>query len=347
MATEAPTRIGIVGYGTGGRHFHAPFIAAAEGVEVAGVVTRSPERRALVEAEVPGARVFDSLSAMIDAGVDAVTITTPPETRRELVLEAIGRGVPAVGDKPFAPSAAGARELAAAAADAGVLLTVFHNRRWDADVRTVKAVLDGGGVGELWRVHSRFDLDDPVTFEMGPTGGLLRDLGSHVVDQMLWLLGPAERVHARLDHIGDGADRTDAGFVISIDHVSGVRSFISSSKLNGMQVREFRLYGSRGGYEASGTDVQAQAIFAGRRPADEGDRWGYDDESRWGHLHSDGRTSIVPSERGAYQDFYTSWGRAVRGEADVPVSLDSAIETLAVLDAARESDATGSVVRLR
>ena len=97
-------RLGLVGYGVGGRYFHAPFIAAARDVELAGVVTRSPERRAELAADFPGVPAYDSLADLLAAGVDAVTITTPPQTRRELVLEAIAAGVPTIADKPFAPT---------------------------------------------------------------------------------------------------------------------------------------------------------------------------------------------------------------------------------------------------
>lgn len=108
-------RIGIVGYGTGGRHFHAPFIQAAEGVELAGIVARAPATIARVRADFPDLPIYASLSEMLAAGVDAVTITTPPDTRRDLVLQAIAAGVHVIADKPFAPSADAGRELEAAA----------------------------------------------------------------------------------------------------------------------------------------------------------------------------------------------------------------------------------------
>jgi predicted dehydrogenase len=185
--------LGLVGYGVGGRYFHAPFIAAARGVELAGVVTRSPERRAELAEDFPDVRAYDSSADLLEAGVDAVTITTPPQTRRELVLQALAAGVPTIADKPFAPSADAGRELVAAAREAGIPLNVFHNRRWDSDIRTLAAVIEGGALGELWLVESRMDQDNAATLETGPTGGLLRDLGSHLVDQVLWLLGPAHR----------------------------------------------------------------------------------------------------------------------------------------------------------
>lgn len=159
-------KLGLVGYGAGGRLFHAPYIAAVDEIELAGVVTRSPQRRAEVGADHPDVAVFDSLGDLLDTGVDAVAITTPPETRRALVLEAISRGVHVIADKPFAPDAAGGRELAAAAAKAGVLLSVFHNRRFDTDITTIGGVLPR--LGEIWRVESRFDLDEPGQSRRGP-----------------------------------------------------------------------------------------------------------------------------------------------------------------------------------
>ncbi|HVH22036.1 MAG TPA: Gfo/Idh/MocA family oxidoreductase [Pseudonocardia sp.] len=339
-------RLGLVGYGVGGRYFHAPFIAAATGVELAGVVTRSPDRRAELTADFPGVPAYDSLTELLSAGVDAVTITTPPKTRRALVLEAIAAGVPTIADKPFAPTADGGRELVAAARAAGVPLNVFHNRRWDADIRTLAAVLEDGRLGEVWGVESRMDQDGADTLEVGPDGGLLRDLGSHLVDQVLWLLGPAAGVYAELDHVELADGRTDCRFDVSITHRTGVRSRVTASKINHIEDRELRAYGSGGSYVARSTDVQAQAIFAGRRPVDEGERWGYDDPERWGILRTADGATTVPSEQGAYQDYYTRFAAAVAGEGEFPVPAEQAVHTLEVLDAARTSAERNEVVHL-
>ena len=339
-------RVGLVGYGTGGQHFHAPFIAAARGVELAGVVARAPATIAKVQADLPGVAVFPSLSAMLKAGVDAVTITTPPQTRRELVLEAIDAGVPAIADKPFAPSAEAGRELDVAAKARGVPLAVYHNRRFDADILTLRKVVMDGQLGRLWRVHSRMDLDDPGTLEPGPTGGLLRDLGSHLVDQMLWLLGPAVSVDAHLDDVERPEGTTDASFVLGIRHVSGVRSYVSASKLNHVATRELRAYGEAGSFDSSGTDVQARAIFAGLRPADDPAGWGFEKPELWGTLRTEEGARRVPSEQGRYQSFYEAFERAVRTGTAVPVTADDAIQTLAVLDAARASAAEGRSISL-
>uniref|UniRef100_UPI0025EB032B Gfo/Idh/MocA family protein n=1 Tax=Novosphingobium sp. TaxID=1874826 RepID=UPI0025EB032B len=193
-------RIGVVGYGTGGRHFHTPFIAAARGCTLAGIVARAPATIAAARADWPDTPIFASLTDLIAAGVcDAVTITTPPQTRRDLVLQAIGAGLHVIADKPFAPDAAGALELGRAAKAKGVVLAVYQNRRFDADLQTLRKVINDGRLGKIWRIESRMDQDSPQTLEPGPTGGLLRDLGSHVVDQMIYLLGPVAVVDAQMD----------------------------------------------------------------------------------------------------------------------------------------------------
>ena len=339
-------RIGLVGYGVGGRYFHAPFIQAADGCELVGVVARSAQRVAEVEHDLPGVPVFASLGALLDSGADAVTISTPPQTRRELVLEAIGRGVNVVADKPFAPTAAAGRDLVDAADKAGVLLSVFHNRRWDTDITTLRGVLDSGLLGDIWRLDSRFDLDQPELLEAGPDGGLLRDLGSHVVDQALWLLGPARRVSANLDWVELPEGRTDAGFVITITHASGAHSHVSSSKLNRLESRELRLFGSLGSYVSSQSDVQAQAIFAGARPLDDLPSWGYEVPERWGTISTADGVRRVPSAQGSYADYYTAFAAAVAGAGPQPVPAAEAVATLAVLDAARISAAEGITVAI-
>lgn len=339
-------RIGVVGYGTGGRHFHVPFILAAKGVELAGVVARAPETVAAVRRDLPETTIYPSLAAMLADGVDAVTVTTPPHTRRELVLEAIHAGVHVIADKPFAPNVGAAQDLEKAARERGVVLGVFHNRRWDADILTLKKVLDDGRLGKIWRLHSRMEFDDPATLEAGETGGLLRDLGSHMVDQALWLLGPAVAVSAQLDMVELPQGKTDAGFVLTILHRNGTHSHLSASKLNRLTAKEFRAYGDRGSYVSSGTDVQAQEIFAGRRPADDLASWGYEREDLWGTLRTADGAVRIPSEQGRYHAYYEAFADAVCSGGLPPVTAQEAIATLAVLDAARISAAENRTVAI-
>lgn len=347
MNEGEPMRFGLVGYGTGGRHFHAPFMAAAEGVELCGVVARAPATVAAARQDLPGIAIYPSLTEMIAAGVaEAVTITTPPHTRRDLVLQAIAAGLHVVADKPFAPDAVSGRDLDRTARAKGVMLAVYHNRRWDSDIQTLRKVIDDGRLGTIWRVHSRMDFDEASTLEAGPTGGLLRDLGSHLVDQMIWLLGPVVSVDAQLDTVGLAESVTDASFTITLLHQGCAHSHLSASKINHLHCRELRAYGDRGSYVASSTDVQAQSIFAGHRPAIDPEGWGYEPQSNWGVLRTASGEEIVPAEQGRYQDFYQGFVIAVRSGCRPPVSAEDGVAALAVLDAARASAAEGRSVRL-
>lgn len=262
------------------------------------------------------------------------------------MLEAVGRGVHVVADKPFAPTAEGAAELVAEAAQAGVLLSVFHNRRWDTDVLTLKSVLDAGSVGQVWRFESRFELDEPASLEAGPTGGLLRDLGSHLIDQALWLFGPARSVSANLDWTNVPQGRTDAGFVVTITHTSGTHSHLSASKVNRLVAKELWLLGSAGSYVSRQTDWQTQAIFAGQRPKDDPAGWGFERPELWGELSTAAGRSRVPSAQGAHFKFYEQFAAAVAGTAPQPVPAAEAVATIEVLDAARTSALEGRTVAL-
>jgi predicted dehydrogenase len=222
------TKIGLVGYGFGGRYFHAPLISSAPGVEFAGVVTRSPARQAEVATEHPGTPTFNGLAELAAAGVQGVAISTPADTHMAVVHEAIGLGLAVVCDKPFALDAAAAREAVRAAEAAGVLLTVYQNRRWDADFLTVQRLVTSGELGDIHRFESRFERFQPESGPPPAGGGLLRDFGAHLFDQALFLFGPATSVYAEAelgekDEDGVIEDR----FFAALRHENGVVSHLS------------------------------------------------------------------------------------------------------------------------
>jgi len=343
-------RIGLVGYGLGGRAFHRPFLLDAEGVELVGVVARSADKRGQLASDLPGVPVHDSLGALLASGVDAVVITTPPSTRRDLALEAIAAGVAVVADKPFAPDPATAREIRDAASAAGVVVAPFHNRRWDTDLATLRGVLDDGGVGAPLRFWSRFDLVERHGIATGVGGGVLSDIGSHLVDQAVSLFGPIARVSCALDlrdarALGRDQDGDiDAGFTLTATHVSGVESVLTSNKAGRLGARRLRVDGVDGTYEASSTDVQAQAAVAGRSPAEDRAGWGI--EPAGGTLTTSAGTVEVPSAQSSYTDYYERFARAVRGLGPVPVPVDDAVHVVDVLDAARRSAESGETVAI-
>lgn len=339
-------RIGLVGYGVGGRLFHAPYIRAAQECEFVGIVARSESAVRAVREDDPEIAIFASLTALLDEGVDAVVISTPPATRRQLVLEAIGGRVAVVADKPFAPTASDAQELVDAAKAQGTLLNVFHNRRRDADIVTARRIIASGRLGTLRGMDMRFDLDEPGSLEGGPDGGLLRDLGSHVVDQALALLGPALSVTARLGWTQTSGGRTDARFRIDLDHESGATTHISASKIDHLQSKELRLYGDIGSYVSDYRDVQVDALRRGLSPAHDRAAWGYEAADRWGTLRTDEGVIAVPSEQGDYTDFYDEFARAVTSGGRGPVPAEQGVAVLRILDAVALSDRERRTIEL-
>jgi predicted dehydrogenase len=340
-------KLGLVGYGFGGRIFHTPFIQAASGIELAGVVARSTDKIAQVVADLPGVPVFTNLAKMIDAGgCDAVTITTPPATHLPLALQAIDEGLHVICDKPFAPTLRAAAQLVAAANEKGVVLNVFQNRRRDTDIVTLAALIENGDLGQVQRIHNRMDFNQIQALERGPTGGLLRDIGSHLVDQMLWLLGPAVSFNAQVFTLDLPEGLTDSGFVIHLRHVNGAESFSSATKTNHLDAREIRVYGGKGAYVVQGSDVQAREAIAGKRPIDDPFNWGQESESAWGTLHVEDGVRRVPSLRSNYSDFYTEFAHAVAVGSSGPVPARQSLRTVEVLDAARLAASNGQTVLL-
>lgn len=340
-------RVGLVGYGVGGRLFHAPYLEASGACDLVAIVARSDSAVSAARADHPEAEIAESLPELLDLGVDAVVISTPPQTRRSLVLTAIDAGVAVVADKPFAPSAADARLLADRARERGVLLNVFHNRRRDADIVTARQVIASGELGRLRGLDLRLDLDEPGSLEAGPDGGLLRDLGSHVVDQALLLLGPARSVTAHRGWTETPGGTTDARFTIDISHRSGAVSRVSASKIDRLVSKELRLYGERGAYTSDYTDVQVAALRRGIRPGHDRTTWGYEEPERWGALRTAAGVRRVPSAQGDYTTFYDEFAAAVRiGDTRGPVPADEGVAVLEVLDAVVISDREGRTVTL-
>jgi predicted dehydrogenase len=339
-----PVRFGLVGYGFGGRYFHAPLLAAAEEVDLLGVVTTSAERRAQVAAEHPGLRTFGSLEELADAGAEAVAISTPADTHTPLSEQALGLDLAVVCDKPFAldaPAASGTVQLAAARR---LPLAPYQNRRWDSDFRTVRALVDAGRLGTVTRFESRFERFEPEPGPPAAGGGTLLDFGSHLVDQALVLLGPVTSVYAEWRLRESGLD--DDVFV-ALTHAGGARSHLWGSWSQGAPGDRFRVAGTEGGYVVGGPmDGQEAALLAGQTPATLGERWGAEPQERWGRLRRGDEGVVAPTERGRWDTFYPAFAAAVRGQGPVPVDPRDAVATATVLDAARRSAAKGVVVDL-
>ena len=345
-----PVRIGLAGYGRGGRFFHAPLIGLAPECTLAGVLTRSPQRRAELAGDFPGLPVAGRLAELAAAGIDAVVISTPLDTHEALVREAIALGLPVVCDKPFTPDAASARALVDEAERSGVPLTVYQNRRWDADFRTVRELVESGTLGEVTGFESRMEQYPPPGGFSATGGGVLRDFGSHVADQALHLFGPAAAVYAEV-HVRP-EDGFDDRFFLSVRHAGGVTSHLRGDwTLHGAPGPRFRVTGRTGTFAVESDDGQSERLLSGEaaEPGPFGTLpFGTVPEARWGRIYRGESVppEPVPAQPGRWSSFYSAFARAVRGEGALPVDPRDAVAALEVLDAARRSAARGEVVRL-
>ena len=349
----ADLRVAIVGYGLSGRFFHAPLIAATDGLAVASVVTSNPERQALVLREHPDAQVLTS-SAELWKGSrepDLVVVATPNDAHAPLATEAIDHGVPVVVDKPLATSSAEAEALVSRAELASTVLTVFQNRRWDSDQLTLARLLAEDRLGTVLRYESRFERwrpsaspaswRDSASPEMG--GGQLLDLGSHLVDQTLALFGAVSHVYAEVD-ARRGAPGDDDAFVV-LRHANGVISHLHASAIAAAPGPRLRVLGTKAAFVVLDLDGQEGALRSGARP-DDVPAWGAEPESRWGRLVTGEESAPVPSEHGDWPRFYRLLAGALRDGDPPPVDPYDAVATLRILEAARISAQSRQVVML-
>ncbi len=339
-------RVLLVGYGSAGRGIHVPLLTAA-GAAPSVVVTASPERAAQVATDLPVARVVASLGqALAAGGIDLAVLASPSGAHRAGALACIEAGIPVVVDKPLAVDAVDAAEVVGAAAAAGVPLTVFQNRRWDAENLTLATLLATGDLGRVHRFERRWERWRPVPKERwrenaapADGGGLLLDLGSHLVDGAMRLFGPVRSVYAELSAWTTPAE--DELF-LAIEHIGGVRSHLTASSVAGAPGPRTRVLGSRGAYVVTDFETEPHA-FGGFEDAPGCTGW----------LAAGGERRPVPTTPGGHVDLYRAVLAALalddpaRRQAAMPVDPREAVATLEVLDAARISAEQRRVVPLR
>lgn len=333
----------ILGFGTSGRIFHAPFLHADPHFEISGVVTSSPERQDRVRAEYPGARIFSSLSDALEAqeGFDLAVVASPNSLHESHARQLLNANMHVVIDKPFALSAAGARTLVDQAREAGKLLTVFQNRRWDADFVTLSRLLEQGSLGEVRRFESRFEWWKPQQESSWKTdssresgGGILYDLGSHLIDQALHLFGPVLSVHTEIDQRRAGVSAEDDVF-LALHHENGVRSHLWMNAVAPGRGPRFHVTGSKASYTSWGLDGQEPSLLAGARPGDP--EFGTTPPENWGTLSTGDSERRTPTADSSYSEYYRLLAQALLNGAEPPVDPADAIAVLEIIESSHAS----------
>ena len=348
-----PLRVALLGYGHGGAVFHAPLIAATPGLKLAAIVTGSPDRSGRARRAYPDTTILASADLVWHnaAQYDLVVVSTPNRTHVPLGVAALEAGLAVVIDKPLATSVVDAERLVAASRRLDRPLTAFHNARWANTFLTTREVIASGVLGRITRYEARMDRYRPQPRsgawrelpEPNEGGGLLLDLGTHLIDQAMQLFGWPRRVYAEVEHRRPGSQVDDDTFVAL--EFNELRAHLWMSYVARLPGPAVRLHGLNGSYEKFAGDPQEQALSGGQRPGEL--TWGIESPDNWGRLsasiaglHVDGR---IESQPGAYQTFYAEMRDALHSGGPPPVDPEDAIGVLRVIEAARASARTATL----
>ncbi|HEX9233989.1 MAG TPA: oxidoreductase [Candidatus Acidoferrum sp.] len=334
--------VGVVGFGLGGRAFHAPIIHAVPGLRLAAIVERS---RSSAREIYPDAKIVRDIEELLAIkSISLVAIATPNETHFPFAKRCLEAGRHVVADKPFTSTLAEALELVALARKHDRVLTVYQDRRFDGDFRTVQELLARGSLGKIVRFESAFDRCRPQIRtnswkeKPAPGSGVFFDLGPHLVDQALQLFGPPEHVLADIRIEREGSLTEDA-FDVTLYYKNGLRAILTASMLAPDPRPHYRIQGTRGAYVKHTLDPQ-EALLRADHPAT-GDDWGVEPEKDWGTmtLWGDGELAHakVPTLRGDYRDFYAQVRDAIEGRAIPPVTPEQALRLMYTLELCVES----------
>jgi predicted dehydrogenase len=332
-----PIRTGIIGFGLAGSVFHGPLIAADPAYRIDAIVTADPDRMSAAARKHPGARILPTPAGLWESAgrLDLVVIATATPSHVALAEAAIEAGLNLVIDKPFAVTRADGERLIASAARAGVALTVFQNRRWDGDFRTVRRLIGEGALGTVHRFESRFEWLNPRPRPAWKTetagragGGVAYDLGAHLVDQALTLFGPVKEVYGEFEARRQGAVNDDDSF-LALRHVSGVTSHLWMSSLVAQRGPRFRVLGPDSAFVTWGLDPQEGQLASGMSAADP--RFGNNGNAE-GRLGTDTGSIPVPLARGGYREFYAGLAAALLRGGQLPVDPRDALEAIAIIE---------------
>lgn len=335
-----PVRIGLIGFGFAGRTFHAPLIRATEGCALTAIATRQGEAARGAAPEAAIVATPEDLFARAD--IELVVVATPNDTHAPLARAALAAGKHVVVDKPFALDLAEARGIAKAARDAGRLLSVFHNRRWDSDFLSVRAAIEAGRVGAVTHFESHIDRFRPEVRDRwretaGPGAGIWYDLGPHLIDQALVLFGAPESTQLDLAIQRPGAVVDDWAHAV-LTYGSGLRVILQASMLARAPAPRFLIHGAGGSVLKREADQQEAQVIAGLVPG--APAWGRDDDPLI-CTDASGAFEAIPAASGDQRRYYSAIAKAVRGEAANPVTPGQAIAVMAVLEAGFVSARTG------
>lgn len=343
--TKTPIRTGIVGYGFSAKTFHIPFIKTLAEFEVSAM---SSTQTQAVQSSFPQAELYPTANEMIEkSDVDLVIITAPNDVHYSLAKLALENNKHVILEKPFVTKSEQGQALIALANEKGLVLSVYQNRRWDGDFLTVKKLINENKLGKIKYYEAHFDRFRPEIRQRwretaSEGGGILFDLGPHLIDQTLQLFGMPTAITAHCQVMREGSNNVDL-FTLTLHYPDKLASLHASLFCAGPNLR-FKVQGDLGSYEKMGLDPQEDRLKAGITPSSA--EWADEPPEDYGHFYNGETTEVVKTERGGYQHYFLGIADAILHKKQVPVSANQALQSIQLIELALESNATGKTVQV-
>ncbi len=348
--TSTPISTALLSYGMSGLVFHGPLLKVHPGFSLSTIVQR---KSSIPPALFPKVKIVQQVDEVIqDPSIELVVVNTPNETHYEFSRKALEAGKHIIVEKPFTVTTKEADELIALAKSKKKVLTVFQSRRWDGDFLTVKKVIEGKLVGKLVEFEAHYDrfrnYIEPNTWkeERASGTGILYNLGSHMLDQILVLFGMPVEVDARVG-VQRPRGQVDDFYDIRLQY-NGFHAIIKSSYLVREQGPRYILHGTEGSFTKYGTDLQEQALKDGDVPGSPG--WAVEPKEFWGKLnttlggvHMEGNIETIP---GNYPGFYKNVYEAIRENKPLEVKPEEARDVIKLIEACYESNRLHQAIKL-
>lgn len=321
----------VLGYGLAGKVFHAPLVEAASELELSCVMSSRVDE---IKEHYPKARVAASFEEALNGDEKLIVVATPNDTHFDFVKRSLEAGKHVVVDKPITPTLEEARELSNIAKKAGVTLTVFHNRRFDGDFLTIKDLINKGDLGKLAYFESNFNRFRPEVNKQNwrettsVAGGVFFDLAPHLLDQAIALFGLPEKAYADIIKAREGAQNDDTFHVVL--KYEKFRAHLNAQTVYAANFARFIVNGAKGSFSKFGMDPQEARLK--QRPVYTKDT-GDDIECHYGVLKSESDERTLKTKSGDYLSFYQGVARAIQTGEETPVTIDSALKTMEMMEA--------------
>ncbi len=345
--------VGLIGFGLSGQIFHAPFIDSLENYKLSKIYTTDPSKAKIAEQKYPNATVCSDVEEIFrDKTIDLVVVATPNDKHFEYAKKALENGKHVVVEKPFTVSVEEAEKLVELSEKSSKILTVYQNRRYDSDFKTVKKVIKSGFLGELVEYEAHFDRFRNYSTKNGwrekqlPGAGILYDLGPHLIDQALYLFGMPRTLFADVK-AQRSFSTVDDYFEITLFY-DKLKVILKSSMLVKESLPKYVLTGENGNFVKYGGDPQEENLRKGLKPDDP--NWGKEPEEYYGILNVvfngvDIRTK-VESEKGDYKEFYTDLFKAIVEGSKPPVSPQEGLNVMKIIELSFKSSELKKVIHL-